>query len=232
MSNEPKDTQPSEQDRLLDHSYDGIQEYDNPMPRWWVYIFWATILFSVVYWIDVPGIGTGRGRIANYERDMAEAEKRYGSRAPATQITDEALLALTKNPHEVAEGKAVFETNCMPCHRADGGGSIGPNLTDSYWIHGGRPADLYRTAHDGVLAKGMPAWGQVLKPDELTAAVSFVLTLRGTNPPDPKGPQGINADSIAALAASGSAPTAAATPATSAASGSPEGTNTNGAKTP
>lgn len=188
----------SDQDRLLDHSYDGIQEYDNPMPRWWVHIFWITILFALLYWMNVPGIGAGKGWIANYERDMAAARARHPARAAAPRLDDDALLAMSRMPNEVAEGKAVFDMNCMPCHRADGGGSIGPNLTDAYWVHGGRPADLLRTAHEGVPAKGMPAWGTILKPDDVASAVAYVITLRGTNPPNPKGPEGINADSAAA----------------------------------
>lgn len=175
-------------DHLLDHSYDGIQEYDNPMPRWWVYIFWGTIAFSVLYVINVGPFGVGRGRIANYEAEMAAAAKLHPQ--GGGQVDVAALLAATKNAGTVAAGKTVFTTNCAACHRADGGGLIGPNLTDKYWLHGGTIADIYRTVNDGVLAKGMPAWGKVLKPADVTAATAYVASLRGTNPTNPKAPQG------------------------------------------
>lgn len=193
MSEKPK----TGEDRLLDHQYDGIQEYDNPMPRWWINIFWATILYSALYYLNVPGIGVGKGQLADYEKDVAAAEARR-PKEPTSNVTDAMLLGIASSPGEVAEGKSQFTTLCAPCHQPDGGGLIGPNLTDAYWIHGARPIDVHRTVHDGVQAKGMPAWSLVLKPDKLAEVVGYVLTLRGTTPKQPKGPEGINADSTAA----------------------------------
>jgi len=182
----------NEQDHILEHNYDGIQEYDNPMPRWWVYIFWATIVFSVLYWLNVPVIGKGRGRIADYERDMAAAAA-ASARLAATQpggASPEQLAALAKDPAALALGKQTFAQNCAACHRADGGGQIGPNLTDDAWLHGAALEQIHKTVADGVLEKGMPPWGKVLKPAQLDAVVAYVSTLRGTNPPNPKAPQG------------------------------------------
>jgi cytochrome c oxidase cbb3-type subunit III len=176
------------EDKLLDHEYDGIQEYDNPMPRWWVWIFWATIAFSILYFFDVGGIGIGKGRIAAYEADMAAfraAHPQGGSTLSAAQ-----LLALTKDPSVVALGKTTFATNCAACHGADGGGIIGPNLTDDYWLHGGTLPEIEKTVNEGVPVKGMPAWGKMLKPDQLQAVVAYVATLHGTKPAKPKEPQG------------------------------------------
>jgi cytochrome c oxidase cbb3-type subunit 3 len=190
MNQDPKQ---AEHDHLLDHSYDGIQEYDNPLPRWWLYIFYATILYSVVYFINVPGIGTGRGRMVAYDTEVAAARAKaeaLAARQPAVEVTDHLLRAAAADPAKVEAGSAVFSRQCMPCHRADGGGSIGPNLTDEYWIHGGRPTDMYRTVTQGVLEKGMPAWNTVLKPDEMMSVVGYVLTLHDTHPPNPKAPQG------------------------------------------
>jgi cytochrome c oxidase cbb3-type subunit III len=186
MSDEPKE------DRLLEHEYDGIREYDNPMPRWWIWLFWATIVFAVLYWLNVPGIGTGKGRIANYEREMAAAQEKFGSRAPAPGAgpTDAELIAFSKDPAQLERGKAVFTASCVPCHRADGGGVIGPNLTDDFWIHGGKPTQILNTITTGVLDKGMPAWGATLKPDDLPAVAAYVMSLHGTHPPTPKEPQG------------------------------------------
>ena len=186
-----------DEDRLLDHQYDGIQEYDNPMPRWWVWIFWVTILWSVLYVVNIPGIGSGPGRIANYERELLEAREKY-PRAVTPGFDDDALWAMSRDAARLAEGKEAFGTTCAACHREDGGGQIGPNLTDAYWIHGHRPADMLRTVADGVPDKGMPAWGEVLKPDQLAAVVAYVLTLRDTHPAGAREPQGVNADSVSA----------------------------------
>jgi cytochrome c oxidase cbb3-type subunit 3 len=183
-------------DRLLEHNYDDIQEYDNPLPRWWVYIFWATIVFSLLYALNLPGIGIGKGRIANYEAEMERARARYGDRLMAgPNLSEPQLLALVADASRVAEGKATYDGNCMPCHRADGGGMIGPNLTDDYWIHGGKPLEVLKTVNEGVPPKGMPAWGAVMKPNQVAAVVAYVLSLHGTHPANAKGPEGVRADS-------------------------------------
>ena len=180
-----------DKDRLLDHSYDGIQEYDNPMPRWWVLTFWATIVFAILYVLNVPGIGNGDGRIADYNADMASAKARRLAAEPAGGPTPEALAALAADPAAIANGKQLFTTYCAACHRADGGGQIGPNLTDDSWVHGGTLPEIRTTIHDGVLAKGMPEWGKVLNPDQVNAAAVYVKSLGGTRPPNPKPPEGI-----------------------------------------
>jgi cytochrome c oxidase cbb3-type subunit 3 len=197
MSDEPKG------DRLLEHEYDGIQEYDNPMPRWWIWIFWATIVFAALYWLNLPGIGSGKGRLAAYEQEMSQAEAKYGARAPApgSGPSDAELIAFAQDPAKRAQGRTVYETHCTPCHRADGGGIIGPNLTDDFWVHGGRPTQILHTLNVGVLDKGMPAWGAtVLKPDDVAAVTAYVMSLRGTNPPAPKGPEGVKEEGEAAEA--------------------------------
>ena len=181
-----------DQDHLLEHSYDGIQEFDNPMPRWWVYLFWATIIFSILYFFNVPGFGIGKGRIADYDRDIAAAASADAKRKAAQPAgaSGEQLTAMTKDASVVALGKQVFGQNCAACHRADAGGQIGPNLADDYWLHGGTLEQIHTTVVDGVLEKGMPPWGKVLKPNQLDAVVAYIYTLRGTNPPNPKAPQG------------------------------------------
>jgi cytochrome c oxidase cbb3-type subunit 3 len=181
------------QDHLLEHSYDGIQEYDNPMPRWWVLSFWATIIFSVLYLFDVPVIGIGKGRLAEYRADMARAEALRAQNEPSGGATPEALATLATNDKALADGKQVFTAYCAACHRADGGGQIGPNLTDDSWIHGGTLVEIHATINNGVLAKGMPEWGKVLKPDQVNAATVYVKSLGGTNPPNPKPPEGVKA---------------------------------------
>jgi len=191
MTPMPNENTP-DQDHLLEHSYDGIQEFDNPMPRWWVYLFWATIIFSILYFFNVPGFGIGKGRIADYDRDIAAAASADAKRKAAQPAgaSGEQLTAMTKDASVVALGKQVFGQNCAACHRADAGGQIGPNLADDYWLHGGTLEQIHTTVVDGVLEKGMPPWGKVLKPNQLDAVVAYIYTLRGTNPPNPKAPQG------------------------------------------
>lgn len=182
MANQPDD-------KLLDHSYDGIQEYDNPMPRWWVWVFWATIIFVPLYYVLPSPFGEGEGKIAQYEADMA-AHASTQATATGPTVTDEQLLQLVADRGALADGKTVFDANCAACHRADGGGLIGPNLTDDAWIHGGAPTAVHQTIAVGVLAKGMPPWERILKPEQLNHVTAYVLSLKGTNPPNPKAPEG------------------------------------------
>jgi cytochrome c oxidase cbb3-type subunit III len=186
---------PSEQERLLDHAYDDIQEYDNPLPRWWVWIFWATIVFSLLYAIDVGGFMRGPGRVADYDRSIADAAKQFPkSTGPADASV---LAALAHDAKALALGKTVFATNCAICHRADGGGNIGPNLTDEYWLHGGTIAEINATINEGVLDKGMPNWGKMLSPEQVNAVTAYVASLAGSKPADPKPPQGTKREETA-----------------------------------
>jgi cytochrome c oxidase cbb3-type subunit 3 len=173
---------------LLDHSYDGIQEFDNPLPRWWVWIFWATFVFSLFYYFDFTGRFAGPGRIKAYEAEIAAAASRWP--APAGPVDAASLEALVGDGARIAAGAQIFTTNCVACHRADGGGLIGPNLTDDHWIHGGTIADVHRTITDGVLEKGMPPWGKILQPDQVTSVAVYVYSLIGSNPPQGKAPEG------------------------------------------
>ena len=187
-------------DHLLEHSYDGIQEYDNPLPTWWKLIFYATILVVPIYMWDPFGIGVGPGREKVYQQDIAAFAAAHPAATGAT-FTDEQFVAMSKDPAKVAEGKAVFTTTCVACHRPDGGGLIGPNLTDDFWIHGGKPADIHKTITEGVLAKGMPNWGKMLKPEQTDAVTAYVISIHGSNPVNPKAPDGVKAVSDSAAAA-------------------------------
>ncbi len=176
------------EDKILEHSYDGIQEYDNPMPRWWLLTFAGTVIFSIIYYFNVGPIGNGKGRIADYEADMKAFAAAHP--APSGTISPETLNALIADKGKVEAGKTVFATTCASCHRADGGGLIGPNLTDEFWLHGGKPTDIYKTIVDGVLEKGMPNWGKLLKPEQVQAVTAYVISIQGTSPANPKAPQG------------------------------------------
>jgi len=177
-------------DRLIDHQYDGIQEYDNPMPRWWLLTFAGTIVFSVIYLFNVGPVGSGAGRIAEYEAAMAKAAAEHPA-PTGGDVSAERLLAVRNDPHEVAEGQTVYAAYCAACHAPDGGGLIGPNLADAYWLHGGAITDIYKTIVNGVLEKGMPPWGKSLKPEQLEEVTAYVASLQGTTPASPKAPQGV-----------------------------------------
>ncbi len=187
-----------EEDRLLDHKYDGIQEYDNPLPGWWTLILWGTIVWAVLYFFNfIPGLGQGKGRIANYQADSTAAAAKYGTAeqqaAKAAGAIDVSLvLADLKDPAKIAAGKAIFldPSKCVTCHVADGGGLIGPNLTDDFWIHGATPKDILTTITNGVPDKGMLTWGPILGPEKCAEVAAYVVTLHGTKPAKPKEPQG------------------------------------------
>ena len=178
-----------DRDRLLHHAQDGIEEYDNPLPGWWVWIFWATIAFSLAYWAYYQ-LGPGPSVTAEYEAEMRLAEAGRPAASASAAVGDQALLALQKNAGAMARGKEIFAGKCMPCHGDRGQGIVGPNLTDDYWIHGGRPSEIYRTISEGVPEKGMVPWKTQLSPDEMAAVTAYVGTLSGTNPPSPKPPEG------------------------------------------
>jgi cytochrome c oxidase cbb3-type subunit 3 len=184
MNNDPKDR------LLLDHEYDGIRELDNKLPRWWVWLFNLTILFAVVYLVYYHVLGKGKLMAAEYQDEM-----KIGNEIKARAITEfeKGMASLQPSPDPVvlAEGKDIFMKLCAPCHRADGGGLVGPNLCDNYWIHGSNFVDNLRTIWDGVPSKGMVTWKTTLKPSIIYAAGSYIYTLRGTNPKNPKPPENL-----------------------------------------
>lgn len=174
---------------VLDHSYDGIQEFDNPMPRWWVWIFWGTFWFSLAYLFHYS-VGNGVGVNASHEAEVLEAKAEQAKNALTQQVSEESLGQTLADATSVAAGQTVFVGKCAACHGDRGQGLIGPNLTDSSWVHGrGALLDLYAVVAEGVAAKGMPAWEKQLSPAELRQVVAYVGSLRGTNVPG-KAPEG------------------------------------------
>ena len=190
----------SDRDRLLAHENDGIEEYDNPLPGWWSWIFVATIVFSLAYWLYYQ-IGPGPSVIAQYDDDMRAAAERQAKLAPLPSgASEESLRSLARDARVIASAREIFATRCMPCHGPEGQGVIGPNLTDDYWIHGRTLVEIRRTISEGVPDKGMVPWKDQLKPDEISALAAYVSTLSGTNPPNPRPPQGVNGKGEAAPA--------------------------------
>ncbi|APR76674.1 Cytochrome c oxidase subunit CcoP [Minicystis rosea] len=173
------------------HEYDGIQEQDNDLPRWWLWCFYATIVFSIGYWFHYQTFGVGIGPMAAHDAEdaalrAAEAEQIKKSGAVSAAM----LLTLSKDPATVAEGKSIFTSTCASCHASNGGGGIGPNLTDDAWLHGGAPDHIYKTIKDGFPSKGMAAWGPVLGEARVRAAAAYVVSIKGTNVAGGKAPQG------------------------------------------
>lgn len=195
MSNENNPT-PQTPDNSADviegHRYDGIQEYDNPMPGWWTALFWATGIFALIYII-----GLNAGWVDTYGDDLNESlEELQAVRAefeqanPVVVIDSTALAAIVADPARVSQGQELYSGQCAACHAPDGGGLIGPNLTDEYWIHGGSNMDIWEVIRVGVPEKGMAPWEAIYTADERASLVAFVRSLVGTTPATPKEAQG------------------------------------------
>jgi len=186
-------TQPieSEADLLMDHDYDGIKELDNNLPPWWVYLFYIGIAFGVIYFARYEVFG-GDNQEMELKKEMAQAKidvEEYLKTAP--DLMDEKTVVLLSDAPSLDAGKEIFTTNCAACHRVDGGGQIGPNLTDNHWILGGGIKNLFHTITNGGRdGKGMIAWKGTLKPKEIQKVASYILSLQGSNPKDAKEAEG------------------------------------------
>ena len=168
------------------HDYDGIREFDNPLPRWWLLTLYATVIFAIGYWFYYHTSQSGDSQMATYQKEVAEAQKEEDKRAQALEaagkgVSEEQLLALSKDSAALDRGAAVFKQNCLACHGDRGQGVVGPNLTDLYYLHGAKAKDIYQVIGTGVLEKGMPAWRTVLGGSKVQEVTAFVLSLRGKN---------------------------------------------------
>ena len=172
MSTDPKEP------LLLDHNYDGIQELDNNLPRWWVWLFYLTIIFAAGYLVHFHVTKVGDLQIAEYNKEMKAGEQIKGA-AMGKFESNLASLQPSSDAAVLESGRQTYAKYCAPCHRVDGGGLVGPNLTDNYWIHGSNYTDTVKTIWDGVPAKGMITWKAVLKPNEIESVASYIYTLRG-----------------------------------------------------
>lgn len=188
LGNKPME---KESEIILDHDYDGIKELDNELPPWWVYMFYATIIFAVVYLARFHVFNDYTQKM-EYEQEVAEAKiaiEEY--KRTAKGLVDVNTVVVLADAADLKAGETIFATTCAVCHLADGGGSIGPNLTDKYWILGGDIKSIFKTISEGGRdGKGMIAWKQSLKPVEMAQVSSFILTLQGTTPANPKDPEG------------------------------------------
>ncbi|MCK7591872.1 c-type cytochrome [Subsaxibacter sp. CAU 1640] len=180
-----------EHEIILDHNYDGIKELDNSLPPWWLYCFYISIIFALVYMLRFH-VFSGDNQYEELEQEYAEAKiaiEEY--KKTAKDLVDFNTVEVLVDAGDLKAGQNIFETNCVACHKADGGGGIGPNLTDEHWILGGGIKNVFHTISEGGRnGKGMIAWKQSLKPSEIAQVASYVLTFQGTTPAEPKEPEG------------------------------------------
>lgn len=183
---ENKDKFLEENEHLIsDHDYDGIRELNNPMPTWWRYLFYVTIVFSAIYMFRYHVFGDDL-QIEEYNKEMAIAE---ASKPKA--VFDENALVLLTDATSIEKGKAIFDKNCVACHGTLGeGNAIGPNLTDKYWLNGGHLENVYQIIKVGKPMKGMLAWQNQLSPEQMLQVASYTLSLQGSNPANAKEAQG------------------------------------------
>ncbi len=176
-----------ERDILMDHEYDGIQELNNKLPPWWVGLFYVTVIIGCIY-----PFAFHEDHEVMYQKEMAAADAKVKAfqEANGGAISEE-TVELLKDDAALTAGQATFVKNCVACHLADGGGLVGPNLTDKYWLHGGGIHNVFKTIKYGVPDKGMVSWKASLTPKEIQEVASFILVkLQGTTPANPKAPQG------------------------------------------
>lgn len=183
-----------EQDIDTGHNFDGIRELDNHLPPWWKGLFYATVVWGIAYLIVYHVTDSLPLSVGEYQAELIKAEEdaRILKASQPAEVIDENTLVYVADESILSHGKVVFTSNnCGSCHRNDGGGNtIGPNLTDEYWIHGGALKNVFSTINKGFVEKGMPAWGKVMSPKDVRDVAFYVMSLQGSNPVDAKAPQG------------------------------------------
>jgi len=183
---------PRATDRAMDseHEYDGIRELDNSIPPWFTTLFVATILFGAAYMLVYHVLESAPLMIDEYREEVAAADLQRRIMIATEGSIDENALSALEDGEALQRGAAEYAKYCVSCHGPAGGGLVGPNLTDDYWIHGAGVRDVYMTIKNGVPQKGMISWELVFTPKQIQEIASFVLSLRGTNPPNAKKPEG------------------------------------------
>ncbi len=178
---------------VLDHNYDGIRELDNHLPPWWKALFYGCIIWGIGYLIVYHVGGWLPLQTDEYQAEVAAAEvqiAKYKASQPTEAAVDVSAMEYSDDADIIAAGKKIFDGQCASCHLADGGGMIGPNLVDEYWLHGGGIQDIYTTIEVGVPEKGMISWKGVLSPEQIKEVSFYIMSIRGTTPANPKAPQG------------------------------------------
>lgn len=183
-----------EKDLLLSHEYDGIKELDNDLPPWWINLFYVTIVFAIIYLLGYQVYGWFDNQEMEYKKEVLAFE----SNLEKIENTIAKPVGVDEIKLEIAAGETIYKTNCVACHGpTGGGGALGPNLTDKYWLHGGgNYENLIKVISEGVPAKGMLAWKPILGEKSVRQAARYVESIQGSNPADAKSPQGILYDPI------------------------------------
>ena len=180
-----------EKDMTLDHEFDGITELDNPTPPWFNWLFAASIVFAVGYFLSYEVLGWGPDQIQEYQTEMRVAKvERDAYLAKSSGNVDENTVKESKDAGVISSGKAIYDANCTACHGDKLQGLVGPNLTDEYWMHGGNVSSVFKTIKYGVPEKGMISWEKTLTPKQISDVTNYILSLKGTNPAGAKAPQG------------------------------------------
>ena len=186
------DAAPLDQEETVatDHEYDGIRELDNNLPPWWKWGFYVSIVVGVIYLIHFHVLETGELQIEEYHSEMKRADAEVQAYLAAQKMNvDESNVVVLNEAGALKRGKGLFVQYCEVCHGASGEGKVGPNLTDQYWIYGGDIADVFKTIKYGA-KNGMKSWKDELNPIQIQEVSSFINTLQGTEPDNPKAPQG------------------------------------------
>ena len=179
-----------EADMLLDHDYDGIKELDNALPPWWKYGFYITIFISVIYLFKYEVWHNGPNPTEEYNSEMISAREQVDAYLASMKNNVDEKTVTMSDASGIAAGAVTYSKTCVPCHGSKGEGGVGPNLTDDYWLHGGAVADLFKTIKYGYPDKGMQSWQATYSPIQMQELASYIKTLKGTNPPNGKAPQG------------------------------------------
>jgi cytochrome c oxidase cbb3-type subunit 3 len=186
---------------LMNHDYDGIREYDNPLPNWWLWIFLLTIIFSFIYYLhyEISGVAkTQDQELLDQMQEISRVQNVNGAHKHAhqTEVSDETLAAALADTARLTSGQSIYQSKCAACHGDRAQGLIGPNLTDAFWIHGnGSPNAILAVINQGVPEKGMPQWESVLDEGSRVNLLSFVVSLKNSNPSNPKPPEGVEIQS-------------------------------------
>jgi len=180
----------TEHELLLNHDYDGIKELDSQIPPWFLWLFYITIFFSIVYMLDYHIFNSSPLQAEEYQLQVKQAEVERAALMNSGAMLNEETVTLLSDQAAIENGKQIFATNCVACHTADGGGLVGPNLTDDYWIHGGGVKNIFKIIKYGVVAKGMISWQSQLSPKQMQDVSSYIISLHGTTPANPKAPEG------------------------------------------
>ncbi len=179
-----------EKDIMFEHDFDGITELDNKVPPWFSILFYGTIVFAVIYMLVFHVFKISPLMVDEYAEELRAAEIQKQELIKSGAFINEETVTLMTEPASLQNGKSVYTINCVPCHGTGGEGTVGPNLTDDYWIHGGGIKNIFKTVKYGVPTKGMISWQTLLNPKQMQEVSSYITTLHGTKPPNGKPPEG------------------------------------------